>query len=127
MSSIEIQRAFQYGLGRWVGCDWDIAFGTQRLQLKGMKSRQARLLANATAGNESLAWHEAANWLENVERDAQQAESEAYCANELAKSGRLSDAEVHARKACELEQSYEQSIAWAELLQAIQHARGKTN
>lgn len=120
MSYADIHRAYESGRGQWRGCQWSIIYGPQQLNLKGMNSRQARILANATAGLESKVWQEAASWLESVERDAQTAEAEAHRAVKLAAAGQLADAEKHAQRACQLEHSYRHTSVWTKLNQAIE-------
>lgn len=57
----------------WVGCCWETAFGSRKLNLCGLTSRQALLAARALRGEEASCWREAAEWLRRVEADAAKA------------------------------------------------------
>src|ERR1043166_4436913 len=48
-----VERAFARAAGEWTGCDWPTSFGNKGLDLNGMTSYQAILLARATAGVEA--------------------------------------------------------------------------
>lgn len=54
----------------WVGCCWETAFGSRKLNLCGLSSRQALLAARALRGEEAACWRDAAEWLRQVEDDA---------------------------------------------------------
>lgn len=123
MSIDAILNAYRSGHFQWRGCQWHEEFGPLRLDLNGLTARQARILANATAGTESRAWHQAADWLEAVERDAKTAEAEASLAVHLATSGRYSEAECHATSACILQKKYPADPVWNELLDCIRNER----
>lgn len=120
MSNDSVKAVFEKNRQRWHGCHWDTAFGPLQLQLKGLTARQAQILANATAGEESLAWHQAARWLDHVERDAQLAESEAALAVQLALAQQFDQAMHHARRACELQREYPELHVWNALFDVIQ-------
>jgi hypothetical protein len=95
------------------------------VQLKGMKSRHATLLANATAGEESLRWHEAAVWLSQVEKDAQAAELAAKRATNALLNGDLQLALHNAQAAYDLESAYRPVEVWGEFRDAIKrHVAG---
>ena len=114
-----LQRAFHAGQSQWVGCDWDTDFGPRRLNLRGLTSRQARLLANAMAGEESQTWHDASRWLTQVEADARIAETAARSAIAHALNNDWCDAERDAMKAIKIESSYPRPSVWQELFDAI--------
>lgn len=121
-----IRMAYECDQGKWTGCNWRTSFGPRELNLSGIRCRQARILANATSGDESKAWREAADWLDRVERDAAEAEADALCAVNFAAAGLFDEAEVHALRACDLGRKYDRLIVWNELHQAIQLARSKS-
>lgn len=123
MPHAAIRIAYQAGHGKWAGCDWTTAYGPRRLDLAGIQARQARLIANATTGDESKAWNEAAQWLDDVEHDAATAETEALIALNLVDVGQLAEAEQHAFQACQLENRYQRASVWHDLLMAIRHAQ----
>lgn len=75
-----IAEMFTVASERWKGCDWSTQFGPLRLDLRGLRSGQAHLLAEATSGQESECWESAARWLRQVERDSQDAKSAAKAA-----------------------------------------------
>jgi hypothetical protein len=118
-----IRRAFSAGAGRWVGCDWDTDFGPRHLNLRGIRARQAALLAHALAGAEAQAWFEAEDWLQQVERDASDAEVAADQAFMFAASNDHSKAESAALRACEIAAKYSRGEVWQPLLDAIRTAK----
>ncbi len=73
----------------WVGCCWDTEFGSYRLNLRGLLSRQALVAARATRGEESQCWRQAAEWLALVESDARTAAEYASSALQSFESGEL--------------------------------------
>ncbi|TVS12681.1 MAG: hypothetical protein EA424_22320 [Planctomycetaceae bacterium] len=124
MSLNGITSAYQQGSGQWFKCDWSTHFGRSGLDLNGLESSQATLLARATAGRESADWRAAAQWLREIEDAAQQAELEAHMAVHLATSGRLSDALRHAQRAVELSAAYPRGRTWEPLRTAIARSLG---
>ena len=108
--------------GKWTGCDWPTQFGPSRLDLRGVRSSQAILMATATAGSEASDWRNAVTWLKCVEQDARQAESEAQTAVHLARSGKLRDALQCADRACAIEAHYRTPHTWRPLRDAIEAA-----
>jgi len=108
----KIEQAYQHAVGKWSGCDWRTEFGQGRLNLRGMKSPQAALMAGATAGNEAENWRAAVAWLSRVEREAQEAEAQARRAVLLALSDKLQEALDHARRACAIEAKYHTELVW---------------
>ncbi len=106
-------------VGRWTGCDWETAFGTQKLNLKGIQSRQARLLANVTSEVEAICWAEAALFLEQVEQDAGEAERSARKAVELLANGYPTEAIAAIDRAILLEAKYRDPVVWLPVRDAI--------
>jgi hypothetical protein len=105
--------------GKWQGCDWPTAFGANRLNLNGLRAVQAHLLSEATAGSEGADWRAAAQWLENVERDAKQVEAKTARAAELAEAGQLNEALTLVEEACAMEGRYHTDLVWQPLRQTI--------
>src|SRR5579859_1206579 len=99
MDASDIVAAFQQSRGKWNHCQWPTQFGAGKLNLQGLKSSQALLMARSTAGQERADWKAATCWLEQVERDAREAEKEAELAADLAKIGQLQPALEHAQRA----------------------------
>ena len=74
MVSLEMLReAIGQAKSAWRGCDWHTNFGPRAIDLRGLRSRQALLASKATRGEESSRWKDAAQWLAEVERAADQA------------------------------------------------------
>jgi hypothetical protein len=119
----EISDVYLAAVDRWRGCDWATNFGPQRLNLQGMNSKQTRLLAEATSGEESNAWGEATRWLEQVERDANAAQSAANTAIELLETDDLPVALSKVKEACQLESKYRQPVVWTPLCKLISKAK----
>ncbi|NLF70292.1 MAG: hypothetical protein GX575_14730 [Candidatus Anammoximicrobium sp.] len=119
MSVDDVTNAYQQAAGRWSNCDWPTAFGRSSLDLNGLKSSQATLLARATAGRESEEWRAAARWLGEIEEAARQAEVEAKAAMHLATAGRLPEALRHAQRAVEISGAYPRARIWEPLRAAI--------
>jgi len=119
MDTSEIINAFLLGLGRWKGCSWPTEFGSRKLNLNGLKSSQAALMAGATAGPERADWRGAMAWLMRVEEDAREAEKQAKLAADLAVLGDLDQARAYAEQACSLESQYTVNQTWRPLLAAI--------
>lgn len=117
----QVQRVYRATENSWNGCDWPTNFGTRGLNLGGLKSKQTRLLKEATSGAESQAWDEATIWLEQVEADARRARSAASVAVELIEQQDLAMALVRITEACELESQYHQNLAWGPLRDLISY------
>jgi hypothetical protein len=76
-----IRRAFHEGSGTWSGCDWPTRFGKAGLDLNGWSAAQAEIMARDTRGLPvGDDWRAAAEWLAQIERQAEQAENEAVAA-----------------------------------------------
>ncbi|VTR97838.1 hypothetical protein [Tuwongella immobilis] len=118
-----LHQAFAHAQLQWQGCDWDTAFGSRLFNLNGMTARQATLLANATAGEESRAWQEASAWLDRLEAVAALAREHGQAALELALAGDWDAALSRAQLACDLEAPYHIHCVWAEFRNAIQAER----
>ncbi|SMP73856.1 hypothetical protein SAMN06265222_11727 [Neorhodopirellula lusitana] len=104
----------------WQGCDWPTRFGPRNLDLAGIRSRQAKLAAKATRGEEATGWAEAVAWLAEVENDAAQAAGlaeRAFCEAELAKWVAASDLLQQAES---LEAKYGQLDGYQQVREAFQ-------
>lgn len=117
-----VARAYDGARGAWTGCDWPTSFGDTGLDLNGMTSQQALLMARATAGLEAADWREAVHWLRLVEVDAEAAEAEARWAIDAAGAGDLAAAVRSAQAACDLEARYHPRPVWAELKELLEAA-----
>lgn len=104
---------------RWKGCDWTTKFGRLELELRGMFAKQARLLADATSGEEAKAWTEATRWLEQVEQDACAAQAAAATAVELIEKRDFAAGLAKIEEAYRLESRYRQSVIWKPLREHI--------
>ena len=120
MSDDAIHEAYARAAGRWTGCDWPTRFGEAELDLNGMRSDKALLMARATAGAESARWRDAARWLARVEQDARTAGEAARAAVALVGAGDLAAALEQARFACTLEAGYPHPPVWQPLRLAIE-------
>ena len=119
MDTPEITAAFLQGLGKWNRCYWPTQFGPSGLNLKGLKSSQARLMAQSAAGQERADWRAATHWLDQLERDAAEAEREAKLATDLAHLGEFRRALQRIQAACSLESKYDSVNVWEPLRNAI--------
>jgi hypothetical protein len=104
----------------WVGCDWPTAFGATGLDLNGIRSAQALLMARATAGAEAADWREAVRWLALVEADAAEAAAAGRRAADLAARGDLAAALREARRAEALEARYHPAPGWRALVRSLE-------
>lgn len=120
----KIELAYRQAEDKWLGCDWPTAFGESRLNLNGLKSHQAVLMARATSGQESTDWRAAVEWLSRVEADARIAQDLARQALALALDGKAVGAVVHAQRACAIEANYRDRLIWQPLRKAIEAALG---
>ncbi len=77
-----------------------------------MRSRQAKLMAEATSGKESEAWHAASRFLAQLETDAAAAEQLALEAIDLVEHGQWAAALELANSAVQLEAKYRPSQIW---------------
>jgi hypothetical protein len=115
----EIIRTYWRTVGAWMGCDWPVRFGNLGLNLDGLKSTQAALMAGATSGAEAAEWRRAANWLTQIEQDARQAEMCARAAVDLAARQSWPEALESADHACRIEARYHDHLVWQRLRDAI--------
>ena len=120
MEQSVIVNAYLQGYRQWKGCNWATRFGSSQLNLEGLKSRQANLMAGSTAGEERADWRAATAWLTQVERDSQEAEEESLIAADLALLGQFHCALSHIERACELEAIYGATRVWQPLRRTIQ-------
>jgi hypothetical protein len=112
MSRSDISTTYGQTAGSWTGCDWPVHFGKFGLNLNGLRSRQAVLIAGATSGAEAAEWRRAAKWLAHVEQDARQAETLARAAVDLAARDDLRAALESAEDACRIEARYHRRLLW---------------
>lgn len=117
-----IRPIFRRRAGQWTGCMWPTHFGKRKLDLNGMNSAQARIMARATSGPEAADWRAAVEWLVRVEIDAADAEQAAAEAVALAEKQKWRDALVQAGHACMLEHRHHRDATWRELCEAIAEA-----
>jgi hypothetical protein len=113
------ERIIRRAASRWTGCNWQTEFGPLRLNLMGMRSRQASLMAEATPGEESAAWQHAAQFLLAVEADAESAATVGQNAVRLLAEGRRGEAIEQAKRAVALESKYRPSEAWQPLVECL--------
>jgi hypothetical protein len=114
-----IEGAYDRARGSWSGCDWPTSFGDTALDLNGITSHQALLMARATAGLEAADWREAVQWLRLVEANAEAAEEAARWAVEAAARGDLAAARREAGAAFDLEARYHPRPVWMDLRDAV--------
>ncbi len=114
-----IEQLFFQAVGQWRGCQWTTHFGSRDLNLEDLNSAQARIVAQATSGEEASQWYSASRWLKEVETDAQAAENEAIRAMGFLRQGQWSSALDHFRIAYLLEQKYRPSKVWFPLYQTL--------
>jgi hypothetical protein len=117
-----LREAYEQARGTWTGCDWPTSFGQTGLDLNGITSHQALLMARATAGEESSDWREAVRWLRLVETDAEAAEEAARWAVEHVARGDLPGAARSIQTACELEARYHPRPVWTDLRDVLDPA-----
>ena len=91
---------------KWKGCDWPTKFGSRKLNLCGLSSRQARIAANATRCEEAECWRAATEWLAAVESDAATARRQVMRAAVAERRGDLTAAERWLVAAAEIESRY---------------------
>jgi hypothetical protein len=111
----DIQALIDVSTNQWRGCDWDTSFGKSRLNLRGMRPHQTRMLAEATSGDESKDWDAATYWLLKVEQDAKDANNLAILSVSLFQSGKFLEAASGIERALQLESRYREPIAWVDL------------
>jgi hypothetical protein len=117
-----IRSAYCDAAALWNGCDWPTQWGKSRLNLQGMSSSQATILARATAGAERASWRVAAHWLRQVEETAREARQEAEQAAELTEAGQFEGALAHAKRAVALEATYRTPVVWRSFADSVESA-----
>lgn len=120
----DLSTALQQAQSSWKGCDWDTQFGLRRANLRGLCSRQARLAADATRGEESDFWREVFRYLDGVERDAAAAASLASEAVALWQIGKKLEALQRLDVAISLEAKYRSPACYVELREQMQETIG---
>jgi hypothetical protein len=107
-----VASAYAQATGVWWGCNWKAEHGPRKLKICGLRSRHARLIAEATCGAESRAWLLASQYLAEVEADAKRAELAASEAMSLVSKGRWEEALNAVDEAVALESKYRISVTW---------------
>ena len=115
-----LKQALQAAQAAWTGCDWDTEFGPARVNLRGLCSRQAKLAAQATRGEESSHWREACQFLDTVEHDARMAADLASKAVDAWSLGNIAEAIRRLEAAIELEARYREPVAYPSLRELMQ-------
>ncbi|MGB7346595.1 MAG: hypothetical protein WBD20_20405 [Pirellulaceae bacterium] len=115
-----MKQLIQVAKDHWRGCDWSTQFGPRKLDLAGIRSRQASLAAKATRGDEAICWKEAVRWLTEVEQDAVHASEFADQAFAEAKNGCWTSASNLFLQAEQLEAKYGKSSGYSEVREAFQ-------
>lgn len=118
-TSDSIDSAFAQATGVWWGCNWKTEHGPRKLKLCDLRSRHARLIADATSGAESRSWMLASEYLAEVESDASRAESAAAKAMSLVVEGKWDEALSALELAVALESKYRISVTWKPLRDEI--------
>lgn len=121
-----IRQVYMETSGAWTGCDWPTQLGQAGLELNGCTAAQAEQLARTAPPLEAADWRRAAEWLSQVELNAEQAQVQASIALASANAGDLEGALEHAERACVLEHETGRPTAahwcnsWERFRQAIQ-------
>lgn len=108
LNIVAMKELMQNARLQWRGCDWPTSFGPRKLDLYRIRSRQATLASKATRGDESVDWHDAAKWLESVEKDADRAADAAARAMMAAQEGDFANVDQCLAEAERLEEIYGQ-------------------
>lgn len=120
IASLEsLRRILDRATKNWNGCNWQTEFGSRKLDLCGIRSHQAHWLAEATSGDEALAWQIAERFLSQLEEDAKRAAKHGERCFELFAASRWQEALAFAEAAVLLEATYRDPIAWPPLRDAI--------
>ncbi len=119
-----IMQTHALAISQWWGCNWQTQYGPRKLNLLDMRSRQARLIAEATSGEEAKAWDAATTYLHEVESDAAAAEMAATDAISLVNREQWPAALAAIEKAVALETKYRQSVVWHPLRDEIAAGSG---
>ena len=116
---VRLQQLVTRASSGWTGCNWQTAFGPRQLNLAGIRAYQAQVIAEATPGEESQAWADAARWLRVVEHDAKLAATHGKQALQFASSGDALAARTQIVFAIGLEAKYRSPIAWPAVWSAL--------
>ncbi len=127
MPNQETELEFQRVAGGWIGCHWPTEFGPRKLNLDGLTSRRAEILADATSGEESKCWEAAKAWLKSAESDAKNARELAERAVKAARRQQWELAREWIGKAVEFETKYPELEVWKTLQQLIHAASPQLN
>ncbi|MCA9265641.1 MAG: hypothetical protein KDA60_17390 [Planctomycetales bacterium] len=119
MSKTLIDVTFDRSKEQWESGQWWPEFGPLQLDLRGLNAKQAKLLANATAGQEAFQWTAATHWLTAVATDIQRATAAARQARDYAKHGNWDCAIAAVETACSVEATYHPVQFWDALHKAI--------
>lgn len=114
-----IMKIHAMATAQWWGCNWHTQYGPRKLNLFEVRSRQARLIADATSGDESRAWDVASEYLRNVEADAAAAEVAAAEAIAMIGQEQWNAALSAIESAVALETKYRDSLTWSPLRNVI--------
>lgn len=114
-----LKLSYEEAKGKWWGCNWQTKHGPRRLLLKDFRAKQARLMAEATSGEEAAAWDAAARYLVQVELDAKAAENAAADAIAFAMNESWGAALRSMDAAVRLESKYRISETWKPLRDVI--------
>ena len=121
-ASEEIQQALLTAHQSWSRCEWDTKFGPLSLNLRGLRSHQARLAAQATRGNEAKRWTEAGRFLESIEKDAATAFQLASRAVSAWTTGDNASALELIDRAIAIEAGYRSPVVYPQLRQLMKSA-----
>ncbi|WP_442505690.1 hypothetical protein SH528x_004490 [Novipirellula sp. SH528] len=120
--SLTFKEALHQAKSLWIGCQWPTQFGSSRLNLEGLRSRQAGMAEKATRGEESRCWGHAAIWLVTVERDAALAEELGEQALRASEAGDRILAHSLLREAVAIEQKYREPIVYQPILKLFEQS-----
>ena len=119
MSMSTLTRCYREITGKWVGCDWPTRFGPLGLNLKGLHSNQATLIARATCGREAAEWRAPPPGSDSSSRTRSNAEQSARVALAHAHRQQFREALQEVQDACELEAKYHPKLLWQPLCDAL--------
>ncbi len=117
-----ILQLYDNARGSWWGCNWHTQFGPKKLNLFNVKPHQARLIAEATSGEERDAWDSAALYLIRIDADAKFAEKTALQAIHLMNKEHWPEALAAIESAVRRESIHRESTTWRPIRDAIANA-----
>jgi hypothetical protein len=127
MTSLDVlKEALEAAQAAWAGCDWDTEFGPGRTNLRGLCSRQARLAAQATRGDESAHWRDVCHFLDAVEQDARRAAELAQGAVDVWSLGNVVEGLRRLEDAIALEARYREPVAYPGLRNLMQQDNARS-